>query len=163
MPMCTIILHLIWSISVISSKKKFFRWDRGDIQLQAGRPWCLCSARGNSGSPGTGGVKGCTQSRGSFWGRRMILMKACVESPQGWFRRHHICVGIILDTNILYIFIYSYMAFPKVLLVSYAAFSAGEFWKETCFFPSFRETKDFLWIFHFHFFWYNFQFHIFCG
>ena len=85
--------------------KKNFRWDRGDIQLQAGRPWCLCSARGNSGSPGTGGVKGCTQSGGGFWGRRMILMKACVESTQGRFRRHHICVGIILDTNI-YTFLY---------------------------------------------------------
>lgn len=43
------------------------------------------------------------------------------------------------------------MAFPKVLLVSYDAFSTGEFWKETCFSHQLR-NKGFLWIFHFHFF-----------
>lgn len=68
-----------------------------------------------------------------------------------------------LGYQYIYIFIYSYMAFPKVLLVSYAAFSAGEFWKETCFFPSFRGTKDFLWIFHFHFFGIIFSFTFFVG
>lgn len=56
-----------------------------------------------------------------------------------------------LGYQYIYIFIYSYMAFPKVLLVSYDAFSTGEFWKETCFSHQLR-NKGFLWIFHFHFF-----------
>lgn len=43
------------------------------------------------------------------------------------------------------------MAFPKVLLVSYAAFSAGEFWKETCFSHQLR-NKGFFMDFPFSFF-----------